>query len=1033
MRFLRTTLSASIALCVFACDGSQPETFATQEQYNGPVVTSKDAALSAHFRRDGWGLWSADGPLFFARWIGGSEGEKSSAVEPVFSRDQVVYERDKTLEWYRSTLRGIEHGLTIEEPVGDGRTLTWTWCIEGIASAELLDAASVVRLVSDQGVKLRIDRLEAWDDTGRPLPTAFSLREHMQCTEGVSYTLEVDARGATFPIEIDPTFQFEQVSIEVPEWGDRASRHPFLLDGDTLLIGAHKEATNAPRYGALFFHERHAGGTNAWGKTGELRPPSTFVHANSLYAYNITREGEWLALSVHKDPVSRSVWIYKQVNAQWLLHLVHSPSTSTMLELFEKERFYGTSALQMQNGVLAVGSELSSSTGAVYVYERDAGGPESWGLSTKLTPNDVRAGQSFGKRLSLANNKLAVAAGDYQNGTNRIGRVYVYARHNAGWQSEQILEPQSDGYFAQDVHLVGDTLYVSTFPTGVADLLAGDIEVYKRTGPPNLPWVYTGRISSSVPLPMARFGRRIVHDENTLYASASRTPLLPQQTQFEGMAGGVHVLYEDAAAQGGWSDVGEVLTFNYPRTAGPIADALEVSKRMVAITTLSETDAPDPDEDGRLYLFNTNQAPIVEDERLETPEDTSLAFVPTASDADGDSLEFRITSNVGHGKLEKTAGGFRYTPDENFHGIDGFSYQALDGFEPSQSAVVTLEVLSVEDRPVVTAQELRTNEDTPITTTLSASLPEEESQVIRFEITSPPLHGEVILDGDQVTYTPSPDYNGEDVFEFRAVANLASVPAKISVTIDAIPDAPRLPDLPETLEVNSGERLSYHVKVVEVDGEPTSLRLASSPPEGAAFLGGELTWTPTYEQLGQHEFVFEVSDGSESTNGALTIRVLAGDADGNGIADDEDLARGFDPFDGDDDGDGILDEEEVGDWEMPVDTDGDGTPDLLDTDSDDDGLEDGVDSCRTVPSLHPTDVDNDGIDDACDADIEYIEDFQDWRTPEKEQSGLGSRSCSITGFSRRRERSVPLCVFLGLLAVFTLVRRRLEARCDTHS
>ncbi|MGC6515802.1 MAG: hypothetical protein ACON4N_15040 [Myxococcota bacterium] len=63
------------------------------------------------------------------------------------------------------------------------------------------------------------------------------------------------------------------------------------------------------------------------------------------------------------------------------------------------------------------------------------------------------------------------------------------------------------------------------------------------------------------------------------------------------------------------------------------------------------------------------------------------------------------------------------------------------------------------------------------------------------------------------------------------------------------------------------------------------------------------------------------------------------DTDGDGLTDAEELALGIDPVTADSDGDGLLDGVEVGaDVTSPRDWDGDATPDVLDTDDDNDGV-----------------------------------------------------------------------------------------------
>lgn len=66
-----------------------------------------------------------------------------------------------------------------------------------------------------------------------------------------------------------------------------------------------------------------------------------------------------------------------------------------------------------------------------------------------------------------------------------------------------------------------------------------------------------------------------------------------------------------------------------------------------------------------------------------TQSDISYFGNLVASDADGDSLYFRVTAYPEHGTLtilDRETGSFRYTPDEGFAGKDDFSYVVRDEY-----------------------------------------------------------------------------------------------------------------------------------------------------------------------------------------------------------------------------------------------------------------------------------------------------------------------------------------------------------------
>lgn len=86
-----------------------------------------------------------------------------------------------------------------------------------------------------------------------------------------------------------------------------------------------------------------------------------------------------------------------------------------------------------------------------------------------------------------------------------------------------------------------------------------------------------------------------------------------------------------------------------------------------------------------------NDAPVADDQSVETTQDTAVSITLTASDVDGDSLYYSIVSEPSHGTLSGTAPIVTYTPGTDYTGTDSFTFRAND--ETANSSIATVSII----------------------------------------------------------------------------------------------------------------------------------------------------------------------------------------------------------------------------------------------------------------------------------------------------------------------------------------------------
>ena len=101
-------------------------------------------------------------------------------------------------------------------------------------------------------------------------------------------------------------------------------------------------------------------------------------------------------------------------------------------------------------------------------------------------------------------------------------------------------------------------------------------------------------------------------------------------------------------------------------------------------------------EPATVTFLVTNMIPVAKDLSVSTLVNESVALALSASDADGDSLNYVTLTLPAHGQLEGTAPNLTYIPDTGFAGQDSFTFSATDGIATSTPATVTITVTSAE-------------------------------------------------------------------------------------------------------------------------------------------------------------------------------------------------------------------------------------------------------------------------------------------------------------------------------------------------
>ena len=291
------------------------------------------------------------------------------------------------------------------------------------------------------------------------------------------------------------------------------------------------------------------------------------------------------------------------------------------------------------------------------------------------------------------------------------------------------------------------------------------------------------------------------------------------------------------------------------------------------------------------FSITVNAIPVATSASVTTTEDHDASGTLQGSDLDGDSLSYSIVTPPQHGAVTLEGGNgpaYSYSPDDNYHGTDSFSYRVHDGAADSNTATISLTINSINDVPLAFDSSNTADEDSDASGTLQGS--DIDGDSLSYSIVTPPQHGVVILEGGSgatYNYSPAANYHGTDSFSYKTNdGNADSSTATISLTINSINDAPVI-SLIHDLSIDqdtSTPAIAFTVDDVDgfgiestltVDATSSNIELVSRNQMALQGEGSDYTLviTPASHQYGASTITLAVSDGVESSHVSFVLTV----------------------------------------------------------------------------------------------------------------------------------------------------------------
>lgn len=178
-----------------------------------------------------------------------------------------------------------------------------------------------------------------------------------------------------------------------------------------------------------------------------------------------------------------------------------------------------------------------------------------------------------------------------------------------------------------------------------------------------------------------------------------------------------------------------------------------------------------------ITITGGNETPIANDDTATTLTNAPLTLNVLTNDRDPDGnpinlfpLPFNTTSAFG-GSVTSGSGltTLTYTPPLNFSGTDTFTYTITDGTS-SDTATVTIEVRQPpppNSLPIANNDTLTVNPGTTTTIDVLANDTDADGDTLTLvSFTNPNSGGTLVRNGNSLTYTPPPNFIGNDGFQY---------------------------------------------------------------------------------------------------------------------------------------------------------------------------------------------------------------------------------------------------------------------------
>ncbi|HCG8631398.1 TPA: tandem-95 repeat protein [Vibrio parahaemolyticus] len=240
--------------------------------------------------------------------------------------------------------------------------------------------------------------------------------------------------------------------------------------------------------------------------------------------------------------------------------------------------------------------------------------------------------------------------------------------------------------------------------------------------------------------------------------------------------------------------------------------------------------ATDPSGESVSQTVNFTVAPVADivADKATVVEDTPTIIKVLGNDTfadDGKVVSLDTNNGPANGTVSVNPdGSVTYTPNDNYHGADSFTYIVTSG-GVSESTTVSVDVTPVNDAPVAKDDIATTQEDTAVTIDVLPNDSDVDGDKLSIESASVPKEqGTVEVVNGKLVFTPAENFNGDAEITYTVTDGALTDQAKVTVTVNPVNDAP-------TIKVDAVESITEDAVSIDTVVATLTVRDTDTPED----------------------------------------------------------------------------------------------------------------------------------------------------------------------------------------------------------